>query len=125
MLNFGPASVTYNTVSLGDTFGGFSLKLNSVERNNVGEMSPEVHVNTGQGKINMYQWESSILIGDSTSLLDFGEVIFDGTPRYKLTLYSCKLLLSDTLEGGTHTQKAFVVDVYFKKDSNGRLMKIE
>lgn len=125
MLKFGPCTVTHNGTNLGKTHGGFSLKLNTVERHNVGSMHPEFLVNSGQGKINMYQWESSIIIGDSTALLGFGEVILDGTPAYKVTLFDCKLMLNEDLDGGTNEQKAFVANLFFQKDSNGKLMKLE
>lgn len=125
MLNFGPGTITYNGSALGDTFGGFSLKLNIAERQNVGSAHAERLVESGSGKINFYQWSSSILIGDSTSLLGYGEVILDGTPRYKVTLYSCRLLMDESFEGGKNEQKAFTCDLQFKKDNNGNIIKFE
>lgn len=126
MLNFGPCSVTHNNVSLGDTFGGVSLKVVTAKRYPVGRYDMEEFVVGGEGSLNLYSYGVSQTFADSTSMLGFAEVVLDGGDRYKVTLKSCKVMFDlDSLEVGENKQQAFKAKLIFRPDASGNVIKIE
>jgi len=125
MLNFGPCTITHNGASLGKTFGGVSLTLSTVEQNLIGRYGKDVIIVGGNGEASLYSWPTSITLNSTTTLLDYDEVILDGGDRFKVTLYDCKILMGDSLSLGTNDQKAFKVNLTFRADTSGNVIKIE
>lgn len=128
MLNFGPCTITHNSVSLGKSFGGVSINLATVEALPLGSFNKEVYVVGGEGVIKLFRYDTSITIttsSPSTELLDFATVILDGGSLFKVTLYNCKITLPPEVSIGTNDQKAFNANLLFNADGSGNIIKIE
>jgi len=126
MLFFGPCTVKHNGVDIGKTTEGISISLDAVQRDLIGQYDIDEVVLGGNGTVNFYEWLSPITISDSTNLLGFNQMIFDGSPRYKITIYECKMLIdASSITIGTNAQNPFKTKFVFRPDSSGNVIKFE
>jgi len=126
MLFFGPCTVKHNSVDIGKTVGGISISLDTAPRNLIGKYNLNEVILGGTGNIDFYEWTGSITLSDSTDLLGFNDVIFDGSPRYKITIYECKMLIdTSNIKIGVNIQNPFKVKFVFRPDTSGNVIKFE
>jgi len=125
MIFYGPCTVKHAGRDLGKTFGGVSLSLKTVTRRPVGEYNVEEIIVGGEGAANFYSWPSTLSLNSTTLLYDFNQVILEG-PKYKITLYSCKILFDgDSMNFGIEEQKPLKAKLIFKPDAWKNVIKIE
>ena len=125
MLFFGPCTIKHGGVDLGKTAGGISINLISHQRMPIGSYNPETLVVGGNAVASFYEWPNAIGISDSTSLLGFDEVILNGSPRYTITLYNCKILFDVSgISIGKNSYEPVKIKLVFKPDNSGNIINI-
>ena len=124
-VNFGPATVTHSSSSLGDTYGGGSLRLEVAEARKItSDFDYSQVIVGGEGNLNFYSWPSTINVTSSLQLKDFGTVVID-TTKVKITLHKCKILLAGEMDFGTFDQRPIKTRLVFTPDSSGNVITLE
>ena len=122
MILYGPATVTVDGTSLGDTYGGVSVTLEKINTNEIGN---DREVLTGAtGQLNLYQLSSAVTLSQSDIKLWEGELVFSGD-NYTLTFYSAKLFFGDSFSTGTFNQQAVPVSFIARANGSGNVLKLE
>jgi hypothetical protein len=115
ILNFGPATITHNSVDLGKTSGGGTISLD-VEQ--VIELSGEVreYITGGRGTINLFKLSASLTYDTSIDYSLFAPLIIAGT-TYVFTIPLAKILLPSNYDFGDFTQRSVTMRFVIKPGS--------
>jgi len=127
MINFGPVTVTHNGEDLGKTTSGGSITLQTCTRRTVSaRYNKELVIIGAEGVLNMFELAGPIgPLSNSLMLRDFGVLVLQNN-MLKITLYSCKVLLSPEFgEFGALTQKPIKLLLIARADDNGNIIKLE
>lgn len=103
-------SASGSPVSLPKTNEGTTLNLNTVSWTSMPSNTYNEQIIDGTGVIHFYNWPSDLNIASDLTLYDYGTLTLLGS-TFKITLHSCKLLLSPSFSIGTSTQKTIDVNL--------------
>ncbi len=126
MLFFGPCMVKHGGVDLGKTFGGISINLISHQGSPIGSFSPEYFLIGGEIEANFKEWSTAIDISKSTSLSDWAIVLLDASPKYLITISSCKIIFDiSAIAVGINVQAPIKLKLVFRPDVSGNVIKFQ
>jgi len=127
MFNFGPATIKFNDVVLGDTVEGGHILPQTIVTEDVdilGNYFYKEELVGGRGYINFFQWDSDLDLGDSTELTDWG-VLTISCPKMAIKLWRCKLLFDLDMDFGRLNQTPIKINFIFGKDSSGKIISVK
>lgn len=127
IVNFGPATITFGGLDLGNTVEGGHISPSTITLEHVdilGNLFYEEELVGGKGSINFYNWAEDLELEDSIDLTDWG-VLLIVCPKMSIKLWHCKLLLDFDTEFGKLSQSPFKVKFVFGKDFNGKVISIK
>lgn len=123
MILFGPATVTVDGTSLGDTYGGVSVTLETTNPNEIGNPDRRI-LTAATGTLNLYELRTAVTLSEDDVKLWEGELILTGS-YYTLTFYSAKLFLDSSFSTGTFNQQAVPISFVARPNGSGNVMKLE
>ncbi len=113
IINFGPATITHEGQDLGKTTGGGGLTLREQTYRGLRSGEETKIITGGEGIINLFEFEDSILISDDAEFLDYGELVIEAT-NMKITLASCKINFVPEIQFGEMKQYGWQLRLDFK-----------
>ena len=126
IVNFGPTTIEFNGVDLGDTVEGGTISPSVKQMKSVdilGNLFYEEELLGGEGSINFFKWATDLALESSVDLTDWG-ILTLISPKMYVKLWHCKLFLDFDTDFGKLSQNPFKVRFVFGKDSNGKIMNI-
>lgn len=127
IVNFGPADIKFDAVSIGATTEGGSISpsVRVFEFMDIlGYLFHDEELTGGEGVINFFEWNEDLEMSDSINLTDWG-ILLIISPKMSIRLWHCKLFLDFDTEFGGLNHNPFKVKFVFGKDSNGKIISIK
>jgi len=117
IFNFGPATITHNSVDLGKTVGGGSLSLDVHSYVKLRTKEKVDIVYGGSGQLNLFSWDTNIQLTGDITLLNYAKTVITCTDMI-ITLYNNKFTINSAIMFGTYEQRPFTLDFSFMADDS-------
>jgi hypothetical protein len=126
IINYGSATIFWNSTDLGRTAGGGSLTLNTQQWRTLRTQTTMEYVTGGTGTIDLFQLTSPIVISEDSMFHDYG-LLHIACPYMHISLHSCKLFFPVSFQFSSQDQKPCTIRLAFRRstDSLARVITIQ